>query len=102
MRARHGRCGRRRRVAWFFDTLKARFKIKPPVYLSKSNAIDHLGMIVFENDDGIYLSMQNYIEVVLTKLAALTWTRSHASRMYPCQHPSLTWHHARLRRPSSS
>ena len=55
-------------MAWFFDTLKARFKIKLPVYLSKSNAIDHLSMVMFENDNSIYLSMQNYTEVVLTKL----------------------------------
>ena len=48
--------------------LGARFKIKAPVYLNKDSIIDHLGMNIFEDQDGVYLTMQSYIEVMTEKL----------------------------------
>ena len=56
--------GRRKHVRWFFEVLGARFKIKAPVYLDKDSIIDHLGMNIFEGQDGVYLTMQSYIEVM--------------------------------------
>jgi len=60
--------GRRKHVRWFFEVLGARFKIKAPVYLDKDSIIDHLGMNIFEGQDGVYLTMQSYIEVMTEKL----------------------------------
>ena len=60
--------GPRSKVKWFFDKLAQRFQIKPPVYLSKDSMLDHLGMVIFETDEGTYISMQSYIEVMCQKL----------------------------------
>ena len=60
--------GKRSQVQWFFNKLGRRFNIKPPAYLSSSDMLDHLGMVIFESDEGLYLSMQSYIEVVCHKL----------------------------------
>ena len=60
--------GARSEVEWFFKVLGKRFNIKPPVYLSKNEMLDHLGMVIIEDDDGLYLSMQSYIEVICHKL----------------------------------
>ena len=49
--------------------LSAHFKIKAPVYLDKDSIIDHLGMNIFKGQDGVYLTMQSYIEVMTEKLA---------------------------------
>ena len=54
--------GRKADVQWFFEQLGKRFSIKPLSYLSKSEMMDHLGMVFFETDAGTHLSMQSYIE----------------------------------------
>ena len=59
-------------MEWFFAKLGARFDIKQPTYLSKDNMLDHLGMVLLEDEDGAYLSMQNYIEVMAIKLGVGT------------------------------
>ena len=51
--------GRRSDVDWFFAQLGARFDIKEPTYLNKGNMLDHLGMVLIEDEDSAYLSMQN-------------------------------------------
>ena len=42
--------GRRSDVEWFFTQLGARFDIKPPTYLSKDNMLDHLRMVLLEDN----------------------------------------------------
>ena len=53
---------------WFFSQLRARFDIQPPTYLSKGSMLDHLGMMLLEDEDGVHLSMQNYTEVMALRL----------------------------------
>ena len=55
-------------IRWFFDKLGKRFNIKPPAYLSRTDMMDHLGMVFFEAEEGTYLSMQNYVEVMCQRL----------------------------------
>ena len=64
--------GRRSDIEWFFAELSARFDIRPPTYLSKDTMLDHLGIVLLEDEDGVYLSMQNYIEVMAIKLGVDT------------------------------
>ena len=45
-----------------------RFNCKEPTFLGVGSPIDHLGMYVEQTDDGIYLSMHNYIDTMLVKL----------------------------------
>ena len=54
-------------IGGFFEKLGARFKIKDLVYLDKDTIIDHLGMNIFEDRAGVYLTMQSYIEVMTEK-----------------------------------
>ena len=53
--------GRRSDVEWFFAKLGERFDIKEPTYLNKDNMLDHLGMVLIEDEDSAHLSMQNSI-----------------------------------------
>ena len=48
--------------------LGAHFKIKAPVHLNKDMIIDHLGMNIFKDLTGVYLTMQSYIKVMTKKL----------------------------------
>ena len=43
-----------------FAAVRARLKCKDVHWLSKDNALDHLGMTFFQDDKGTYLSMANY------------------------------------------
>ena len=85
--------------------LGARFKIKAQVYLDKNTIIDHLGMNIFEDLTGVYLTMQSYIEVMTEKLGIdvtkgmscklpmsddMTWSRAQRTRAsYSCLPPAL-------------
>ena len=60
--------GRRQDVAWFFDVLGKRFKVKEPTYLHKDAMLDHLGMVLVEDNEGTYLTMQSYIKLMLKHL----------------------------------
>ena len=35
------------------------FKVKEPAYLHKDSMLDHLGMVLFEDEEGTYLTMQS-------------------------------------------
>ena len=55
-------------MAWFFDVLSKCFKVKEPSYLHKDVMLDHLGMVLLEDDEGTYLTMQLYIELIFKRL----------------------------------
>ena len=63
-------------MAWFFDVLGKRFKVKEPAYLHKDAMLDHLGMVLLEDEEGTYLTMQSYIEVMLKRLGVDAGGRS--------------------------
>ena len=53
---------------WFMDTLCQRFKCKDPQWLQPGKPLDHLGMTVFRDEKGVYVTMQGYIESMLKRL----------------------------------
>ena len=55
-------------MQWFFEQLGKCFSIKPLSYLSKSEMMDHLGMVLSETEVGTHLSMQSYAEVMCHRL----------------------------------
>ena len=59
-------------MEWFFAQLSVRFDIKPPMYLSKGNMLDHLRVMLLEDEGSVFLLMQNYIKVMAIKLGVVT------------------------------
>ena len=55
-------------IQWFIARLRNRFKCKDEQWLTKDNPLDHLGMVIMMDDDRIYISMENYIERMLSML----------------------------------
>ena len=55
-------------MQWFFAQLGKCFSIKPLSYLSKSEMMDHLGMVFFKTDVATHLLMQSYSEVMCHRL----------------------------------
>ena len=53
---------------WFYERLKERFDCKDVQWLEKGKPLDHLGMTIFKDDTGVYISMQDYIRTMLVKL----------------------------------
>ena len=51
-----------------FAAVRARFKCKDVHWLTRENALDHLGMTFFQDAEGTYLSMANYIEAMVVRL----------------------------------
>ena len=60
--------GKRKNVEEAFDAIAARFKCKEVMWLSPQSALDHLGMTFFQDETGTYLSMENYIDAMCTRL----------------------------------
>ena len=56
-------------MEWFFAQLSTHFDIKPLMYLSKDNMLNHLRMVLLEDEDSVFLLMQNYIKVMAIKLS---------------------------------
>ena len=52
----------------FMTALAVRFKCKPPVRFGIGSPIDHLGMTFFETEQGVYLTMENYVDAMMVKL----------------------------------
>ena len=46
---------------WYYSLLAKRFKIKPPVYLTPTTPLDHLGVGIFCDEQYMYMSMERYI-----------------------------------------
>jgi hypothetical protein len=57
-----------RQAKWFMDALCRRFKCKDPQWLAPGTPLDHLGMTVFRDERGVYVSMEGYIESMLKRL----------------------------------
>ena len=55
-------------VVKFLTALQNRFKCKKPRYFTEADALDHLGMLFFMNERGVFLSMQHYIETMMHNL----------------------------------
>ena len=55
-------------VTAFMKRLAHRFKCKEPVELSEGSPIDHLGMNFIKTADGMYLSMESYIDTMMHNL----------------------------------
>ena len=53
---------------WFYEKLFARFECKPAQWLSCKTPLDHLGMTIFQDGEGTYISMEDYIRAMLVKL----------------------------------
>ena len=51
-----------------FAAIRARFKCKDVQWLSPETSLDHLGMTFFQDEKATYLSMENYIEAMVTRL----------------------------------
>ena len=60
--------GRNKEAIWFWKLLEERFDIKDPQFLDLDNPLDHLGMLIFEDYDGIYITMEDYIVGMAQKL----------------------------------
>ena len=58
----------RANAEWFYKELSVRFTCKKPQWLSPDRPLDHLGMAIFQDSDGIYISMEDYIRTMLIKL----------------------------------
>ena len=52
----------------FMTVLAVRFKCKLPVWFGIRSPIDHLGMTFFEMEQGVYLTMENYVDTMMVKL----------------------------------
>ena len=53
---------------WFYEQLFARSDCKPVQWLSRATPLDHLGMTIFQDGEGTYISMEDYIRAMLVKL----------------------------------
>ena len=51
-----------------FKMIRARFKCKDVLWLGPDSPLDHLGMTFFQDDKGTYLTMENYIDAMCTRL----------------------------------
>ena len=60
--------GPAKNVQAFMKDMAIRFRCKDPVELTEGSPIDHLGMNFIKTSDGIYLSMESYIETMLHNL----------------------------------
>ena len=63
--------GKKADLVWFFALLSTRFECKPVQWLEKGKSLDHLGIQVHQDDDYVWLSMENYISNML-KILNLT------------------------------
>ena len=45
-----------------------RFECKDLQWLEPGNPLDHIGMVIFQTEKGIYLSMESYIKTMLVEL----------------------------------
>ena len=63
--------GKKADLLWFFELLSSRFECKPVRWLEKGKSLDHLGIQVHQDDDYVWLSMENYINNML-KILNLT------------------------------
>ena len=63
--------GKKADLLWFFALLQSRFECKPVQWLEKGKSLDHLGIQVHQDDDYVWLSMENYINNML-KILNLT------------------------------
>ena len=55
-------------VRMVLEVIGERFKCKEPTFLAPGTPLDHLGMVFFETDEGRFVSMQSYIDAMLTRL----------------------------------
>ena len=60
--------GQRANVEEAFRMIRARFKCKDTQWLTQDSCLDHLGMNFFQDEHGTYLSMENYIDAMVTRL----------------------------------
>ena len=60
--------GQRAKAEEAFAAIRARFKCKDVHWLSPGQSLDHLGMTFFQDDSGTYLSMENYIDAMVTRI----------------------------------
>ena len=60
--------GPRSAVEHVLRLVSERFKCKEPTFLDEGSSIDHLGMYVEQTSEGVYISMHNYIDVMVMKL----------------------------------
>ena len=61
-------------VVSFMTTLAKRFHCKPPRYFTEATPLDHLGMMFFMNERGVFLSMEHYIATMIHNLKLDTST----------------------------
>ena len=55
-------------VVTFMNTLAKRFHCKAPRYFTEETPLDHLGMMFFMNERGVFLSMEHYIATMIHNL----------------------------------
>ena len=58
----------RSEAEWFYQELSKRFECKDPQWLEPGKPLDHIGMVIFQTQKGVYLSLESYIKTVLVKL----------------------------------
>ena len=61
-------CGPRCKAEEAVAAIRARFNCKDVQWLSPEQSLDHLGMTFFQDGSGIYLSMEKYIDAMVTRL----------------------------------
>ena len=60
--------GQRPNAEKAFEAIQNRFKCKDVHWLGVGSPLDHLGMTFFQDEKATYLSMENYIEAMVTRL----------------------------------
>lgn len=68
--------GYRPDLEWLYALMDKRFVCKAPQYLAPDSPIDYLGMLIFQTDDVIGISMQSYIEKMQVALG-MDGVKSH-------------------------
>ena len=85
-------------IQWFFDKIADRFECKEDQWLTPETPIDFLGIDVSMDDNGVYMSMCNYIDKCLVGLAALGLTNLSASTPMNTEISDLTPLHEPLKK----
>jgi len=75
--------GSEKDIKWFLNRLKSRFRIKEADWLTGATPIDYCGIIFFLKDGAIHLSMEDYVNKMLTSLRPERYGMSARQRSVP-------------------
>ena len=84
--------GSRSNAEWFYKELAAQFECKEPQWLGIRRPLDHPRVALLQGQDGVYISMENYITAMPIELrmegaAGLASEPQPASLLKTCRVP---------------